>query len=82
MHPRYARLDRADYGRTQYFKENPYFSDSVLKKEYRFQPSNASDDETPDADGVTPSMLDFSWERDVTPQVWTAPATFLAEERN
>lgn len=51
-----------------YFKENPYFSDSVLKKEYRFQPSNASDDETPDADGVTPSMLDFSWERDVTPQ--------------
>ncbi|THH17400.1 hypothetical protein EW146_g3391 [Bondarzewia mesenterica] len=51
-----------------YFKENPFFSDPVLRKEYRFEPSNAADDETPDADGITPSMLDFSWERDVTAQ--------------
>ncbi|KAI0322322.1 hypothetical protein OF83DRAFT_1049593 [Amylostereum chailletii] len=53
------------------FKENPYFSDAVLKKEYKFEPSNASADETPDADGITPSMLEFSWERDVTPQSTT-----------
>ncbi|KAI0067944.1 hypothetical protein BV25DRAFT_1794156 [Artomyces pyxidatus] len=51
-----------------YFKENPYFSDSVLKKEYRFEPSNASANEQADADGITPSMLDFSWDRDVTAQ--------------
>ncbi|TFY83309.1 hypothetical protein EWM64_g702 [Hericium alpestre] len=51
-----------------YFKENPYFSDPVLKKEYRYVPPNSAADEKPDADGITPSMLDFSWERDVVPQ--------------
>jgi len=51
-----------------YFKENPYFSDSVLKKEYKFEPSNAAADEEPDTDGITRSMLEFSWERDVTAQ--------------
>ena len=42
----------------------------MLKKEYKFEPSNAAADEEPDADGITPSMLDFSWERDVTAQVY------------
>ncbi|KAI0274858.1 hypothetical protein BC834DRAFT_850042 [Gloeopeniophorella convolvens] len=51
-----------------YYKENPYFHDSVLKKEYKFEPSNAAADEQPDADGITPSMLEFSWERDVASQ--------------
>ncbi len=41
----------------------------MLKKEYKFEPSNAAGDEEPDEDGITPSMLEFSWERDVTPQV-------------
>ena len=40
-----------------------------MKKVYKFEPSNAAAEEAPDADGITPSMLDFSWERDVTPQV-------------
>jgi template-activating factor I len=40
----------------------------VLKKEYKFVPPPAASEETPDADGITPSMLDFSWERDVEPQ--------------
>ncbi|KAF9535465.1 hypothetical protein CPB83DRAFT_841799 [Crepidotus variabilis] len=48
-----------------HFKENPYFSDRVLKKEYSFIPSPASENETPDEHGITDSMLDFSWERDV-----------------
>ncbi|KAI0728564.1 hypothetical protein C8Q72DRAFT_833240 [Fomitopsis betulina] len=48
-----------------YFKENPYFSDSVLKKEYQWAPSPAAAEEKPDADGLTESMVDFSWERDV-----------------
>ncbi|KAI0029143.1 hypothetical protein K488DRAFT_89013 [Vararia minispora EC-137] len=48
------------------FKENPFFSDTVLKKEYRFVPPPGED--APDADGITQAMLDFSWERDVIPQ--------------
>ena len=51
----------------QYFKPNPYFTDAVLKKEYKYIVPPAAADETPDADGLTPSMLDFSWERDVKP---------------
>jgi hypothetical protein len=42
----------------------------VLKKEYKFKPSNTTANEEPDADGITQSMLDFSWERDVTAQVY------------
>jgi template-activating factor I len=60
-----SRRQRAD-ARAQTFKENPFFSDRVLKKEYRFVPPNVT--EQPDADGITQSMLDFSWERDVVPQ--------------
>jgi len=48
-----------------HFKENPFFSDKVLKKEYSYIPPPAAENETPDADGITESMLDFSWERDV-----------------
>jgi len=48
-----------------HFKENPYFSDSVLKKEFKHMPGPAAADDKPDADGITESMLDFSWERDV-----------------
>lgn len=47
-----------------HFKENPYFSDKVLKKEFKHVPPPAEGDDKPDADGVTNSMLDFSWERD------------------
>jgi len=38
-----------------------------LKKEYKYVAPPASANEKPDADGLTPSMLDFSWERDVKP---------------
>ncbi|OSX67834.1 hypothetical protein POSPLADRAFT_1072573 [Postia placenta MAD-698-R-SB12] len=51
-----------------YFKENPYFSNSVLRKEFRYVPPPNAGKETPDADGITPTMLDFSWDRDVQPQ--------------
>ncbi|KAG5648226.1 hypothetical protein DXG03_006183 [Asterophora parasitica] len=49
------------------FKENPYFTDKVLKKEFKYVPPPAAADEKPDADGITDSMLEFSWERDVVP---------------
>jgi len=48
-----------------HFSENPYFSDSVLKKEYKYIPPPAAEGEVPDEDGITPSMLDFNWERDI-----------------
>lgn len=53
----------------QYFKENPYFTNTVLKKEYKFVPAPAAASEKADEDGITDSMLEFSWERDVEPQV-------------
>jgi len=48
-----------------YFKENQFFEDRVLKKEYKYIVPPAAADEKPDDDGITESMLDFSWERDV-----------------
>lgn len=48
-----------------HFKENPYFSDSILTKEYKYLPPPAASGDKPDDDGITDSMLDFSWERDV-----------------
>ncbi|KAL0950743.1 hypothetical protein HGRIS_007516 [Hohenbuehelia grisea] len=50
-----------------HFRENPYFTDSVLKKQFKYVPPPAAADEKPDEDGVTRSMLDFSWDRDVQP---------------
>ncbi|PFH46637.1 hypothetical protein AMATHDRAFT_69423 [Amanita thiersii Skay4041] len=49
-----------------HFKENPFFTDKVLKKEFKYVPHEAADEQA-DEDGITPSMLDFSWERDVEP---------------
>lgn len=53
----------------QYFKENPYFSDAVLKKEFKFVPPPSAVDDKPDENGITESMVDFSWERDIVPSV-------------
>ncbi|KAG6869152.1 hypothetical protein C0993_012251 [Termitomyces sp. T159_Od127] len=47
------------------FKENPYFTDRVLKKEFKYVPPPAAANEKPDEDGITDSMLEFSWDRDV-----------------
>lgn len=41
----------------------------MLKKEYKYVPSKAVADEEPDAEGLTPSALEFSWEQDVKPSV-------------
>ena len=53
----------------QYFKENPFFSDRVLKKEYKYVPPPITEGEKPDENGITESMLDFTWERDIQPSV-------------
>ncbi|KAF9243912.1 hypothetical protein BU15DRAFT_86334 [Melanogaster broomeanus] len=66
-----------------YFKSNPYFTDSVLKKEYKYVPSSAAAEEEPDEDGLTPTMLDFSWARDVNPSAtkinWKDPNNALTK---
>ncbi|KAJ7042643.1 hypothetical protein C8F04DRAFT_1076616 [Mycena alexandri] len=51
-----------------YFKENPFFTNSVLKKVYKYNAPPTAADDKPDADGITETMLDFSWERDVEAQ--------------
>ncbi|KII93727.1 hypothetical protein PLICRDRAFT_101925 [Plicaturopsis crispa FD-325 SS-3] len=60
-----------------HFKENPYFTDKLLTKEFKYVPPPTFADEKPDADGIVPSALDFSWERDVEPSSttinWTSP---------
>ncbi|KAF8649869.1 hypothetical protein AX16_005631 [Volvariella volvacea WC 439] len=48
-----------------HFKENPYFNNKVLKKEYNYITPLAAATEKPDEDGIAPYMLEFSWERDV-----------------
>ncbi|KAH8100477.1 hypothetical protein BXZ70DRAFT_937338 [Cristinia sonorae] len=53
-----------------YFKENPYFTNSVLKKEYKYIPPPAASTDKADEDGITETMLDFSWERDVEAQAF------------
>lgn len=40
-----------------------------MKKEFKYVPPPSAADEKPDADGITPSMLDFAWDRDVVPSV-------------
>lgn len=53
----------------QYFKENPYFTNTVLKKAFKYVPPEGAADETPGEDGLTDSMIDFNWERDVESKV-------------
>ena len=53
----------------QYFKENPYFSNTVLKKEFKYAPAGDADKSKVNEDGISDAQADFSWERDVKPQV-------------
>lgn len=53
----------------QHFSENPYFTDKVVKKVYKYVAPPAAKDEKPDEDGITQSMIEFDWERDIESQV-------------
>lgn len=53
----------------QHFRENPFFSDSVLKKEYKHIPPEGFDNEKKDKWGVTDAQAAFSWDVNVEPQV-------------
>ncbi|KIP01493.1 hypothetical protein PHLGIDRAFT_26985 [Phlebiopsis gigantea 11061_1 CR5-6] len=64
-HPKEFRAFTLEF----HFKENPFFTNTLLKKEYKYvQPAGAQDGEA-DENSVTDAMFDFSWERDVEPQV-------------
>jgi len=66
-----------------HFKENPIFSDRVLKKEYKYVPASTGESDTPDENGISEAMLDFSWDRDVevssTKINWTDPEKALTK---
>ena len=53
----------------QYFKENPFFSDPVLKKVYKYTLPTNVDGEKKDEYGITDAQAAFSWDSNVEPQV-------------
>ena len=53
----------------QHFKENPFFSDPVLKKVYGYSPPTNVDGEKKDEYGITDAQAAFSWDSNVEPQV-------------
>ena len=53
----------------QHFKENPFFSDPVLKKVYGYSPPTDVDGEKRDEYGITDAQAAFSWDLNVEPQV-------------
>ena len=60
---------RTSYVVLQYFRENPFFHDTVLKKEYRYSPSTDVDGERKDEWGITDAQAAFSWDKNVEPLV-------------
>lgn len=63
------------------FKENPYFSDSVLKKEYKFTGfKDTEGKDTPDENGITDAMLEFDWNEHIDPSA--SKINWKSEENN
>lgn len=63
----------------QYFKENPFFSDPVLKKEYRYTPPAGVDDVNKNEWGITGAQAAFRWDSWVEPQVPGRTSTYLSQ---
>jgi len=53
-----------------YFKENPYFTNSILKKEYKYVPPAPVADDKPDENGITAQMTEFAWDTNVEAQAF------------
>ncbi|KIJ45624.1 hypothetical protein M422DRAFT_227310, partial [Sphaerobolus stellatus SS14] len=51
-----------------HFKENPFFSDSVLKKEYKYLAPQVEDGDKEVLDGVTNANLEFDFDQHGAPQ--------------
>lgn len=51
-----------------------------MKKEYKYVPASSGESDTPDENGITDSMLHFSWDRDVEMSVsWTGIDSVITE---
>ncbi|KAH6917425.1 hypothetical protein BKA70DRAFT_334487 [Coprinopsis sp. MPI-PUGE-AT-0042] len=48
-----------------FFKENQYFSNTVLKKEFKYSPPASTEDDKADENGITDAMLHFDWSEHV-----------------
>jgi template-activating factor I len=53
----------------QSFGENPFFTNTVLKKEFKFVPPPELADAQAGPDGISEANLQFAWDRDVYPTV-------------
>ena len=49
----------------QHFDANPFFSNSVLKKEFKYTPPSDPEVLKKDANGVSQADIDFDFSRDV-----------------
>lgn len=64
-----------------YFKENPYFKESVLVKDFKYVPPPASGSSAAaNEDGLTEANIDFNEERDIAPQ--TFEITWKSDSKN
>jgi len=69
------------------FKENPYFHDRVLKKEFKYIPpkreGEKADLHKPDENGITDAMLEFDWNEHIEPSAikinWKDPTKALTK---
>lgn len=66
-----------------YFKENPFFTNKVLTKEFKYLPTGDAEFEKPDADGVSEANLAFDFMLNVKPSAmkidWKDPANALTK---
>ena len=53
----------------QHFAPNPFFSETVLKKEYKYIPPGDAAVNQPDQDGVSDALINFDLKRDTEPSV-------------
>lgn len=66
-----------------YFAANPFFTESVLKKEYKLTPSSDAAANQPDEDGISDAILSFDLKRDTEPSTikigWKEPDKTLTQ---
>ncbi|RXW22904.1 hypothetical protein EST38_g2952 [Candolleomyces aberdarensis] len=69
------------------FKENPFFTDKVLTKEFKHAPPKVEEANAhlhkPDENGISDAMLDFEWETHIEPSTikinWKDPEHALTQ---
>jgi len=66
-----------------HFAQNPFFAETVLKKEYKYIPPSDAAVNQPDEDGVSDALVNFDLKRDTEPSTiqinWKEPAKALTK---